>query len=452
MALLAAVLLGVAAADVAYVSPADELQVALSDLTTRVSPLERCQTRYVSLASLPPGQRAAARDVVSFVLNSVSRTATIVVPDVVEGSDGRLLRFSLARYGLPVDVWEALVADEPYWHIRTQVQDPRTAAVTEVFTDGGWVGLKAAATLREEAASSGAIVRGDWLVTRLTAPPWYYRFANIPKKEADFFTLLGLDLDVVLRLRADRGANMIRSNVTRQVRRLVRRQTPLGGAWQTYDVASSSAEHDPIRNLFAFAYDAGEHIATKPNGLHYFALYDAEGQRQDAVPADIARDTSDLLGDGQVVPMISCVRCHEESGLRPFSNDQRRLLQGNVELLTQQPENAERLASFYGRDMGKQLSRDREDYDETVALLSVTLEPAEVAPALGALFRRYAYELVSTERASDELGARVDVMVDRLRTSHDPVLLALSEGLSVQREQWEVSFAEAAILMAGEDE
>jgi hypothetical protein len=299
--------------------------------------------------------------------------------------------------------------------------------------------------------SSGAIVRGDWLVTRLAAPPWYYRFAGIPEKETDFLTLLGLDLDTVLRLRADRGANMIRSNVTRQVRRLVRRQTPLGGAWQTYDVARSSAERDPIRNLFAFSYDAGEHIATKPNGLHYFALYDAEGERQDAVPAAIARDTSDPLGDGQVVPMISCVRCHEESGLRPFSNDQRRLLQGNVELLTQQPENAERLASFYGRGLGKQLDRDREDYDESVSRLSIALEPAEVAPALGAVFRRYAYELVSTERASDELGAPVDVVVDRLRTSHDPVLLALSEGLAVQREQWEVSFAEAAILTAGED-
>jgi hypothetical protein len=311
--------------------------------------------------------------------------------------------------------------------------------------------LEAAAQLRSAAASSGAIVRGDWLVAELAAPPWYYRFTGIPEKEVDFFTLLGLDLEVVLRLRADRGANMIRSNVTRQVRRLARRQSPLGGAWQTYDVSTSLADRDPFRNLFAFNYEAGEHIAAKPNGLHYFALYNAEGDRQDAVPAAVARDTSDPMGDGQVVPMLSCVRCHRESGLRPFTNDQRRLLAGNVELFTERPQDAERLAAFYGRDLGKHLDRDREDYDEAVALLSSSLEPAEIAPALAAVYRRYAYELVSLERASDELGCHAPALAARFRASHDPVLLALAVGLAVGREQWEASFAEAAILTSGED-
>ncbi|MEZ6069385.1 MAG: hypothetical protein R3C10_03730 [Pirellulales bacterium] len=179
-------------------------------------------------------------------------------------------------------------------------------------------------------------------------------------------------------------------------------------------------------------------------------LYDAEGRRQDAVPPDVARDASEPLGDGQVVPMISCVRCHEESGLRPFTNDQRTLLRGGVELFTVQPEDAERLASFYDRDLGKQLQRDREDYDEAVAKLTAVLEPSEVAPALAALFRRYAYELVSLERAADELGVTVGEAARSLRASHDPLLLALVEGLSVQREQWEASFAAAAILTAGE--
>jgi hypothetical protein len=70
------------------------------------------------------------------------------------------------------------------------------------------------------------------------------------------------------------------------------------------------------------------------------------------------------------------------------------------------------------------------------------------AAALGRLFRGYVYELVSPQTAAAELGITQDVKT-MLASSRDPVILALCEGIAVQREQWESSFAEAALLGRG---
>lgn len=427
-------------------TPAAELQSALADLR-RLPAHEQRDARYLTLYNLERNEWAEAGAAISFVLNSVSRTGTIVRP--VALTDGQILRFSLAWYGLPAEVWEALVSDrEPYFHITSQALDPQTRKAKTVYTDGGWIDLAHAAELRALTHSGGAIVRGDWFVSRVALPPHYYQFAGVAEAEQEFLAQLGLDLRVINRLAADAGANLIYSQVTRKVRRVVRRPGPLGGTWHTYDVERSTPERDPLRNPFAFQYDAGEHIAAKRNGLHLFALYDQNGRRQDAVPDRIAKDTSDPHGDGVIAPLISCVRCHVEDGLRPFVNDQQRLLAGSVELFSDRPENAQRLAEFYDSDLGKQLRRDREDYAAAVAAATGGMTVAATAAALGRLFRGYVYELVTPQTAAAELGLSGDLKA-ALASSRDPVILALCEGIAVQREQWEASFAEAAVLAAG---
>src|SRR4051812_16992190 len=99
-------------------SPATELRAAWNDLRESVAASHYADTRYLTLYSLPPGQRADAAAVVSFVLNSVSRAAVIIRPELVPGTQGRLLRFALSSYGIPPDVWEALAAEDPYFHLR----------------------------------------------------------------------------------------------------------------------------------------------------------------------------------------------------------------------------------------------------------------------------------------------------------------------------------------------
>ena len=430
-------------------NPASELAAALDDLQRNVPPTEWRTTRYLSLYGVPPDDRTTYRSVASFTLNSLSRQARRVAPDVVDGDGGTLLRIDLDELKLPTDAWEALVADrEPYWHITTDVLDPQTHKRSTVFTDGGWLDLDAARRLREATHSGGALVRGDWFIAKAATPPHYYRLAGIGGTLAEWHELVGVDKKAILALRANRGANLFRSGVTRKPRRISRWQGPAGGVWQTYDTFGDDPRKDPIRNpTFSGGYDASEHIAAKPNGLFWFALFDAQGKRQDSVPDRLAKDDSDPHGDGVLVPMLSCVRCHVEDGLRPFVDDQQRLLAGDVKLFAADDDIADVLAAFY--DVARlevQAARDREDYAAAVAKATGGMTTKQLAAALADVYRRYQNDLVDPAAASRELG--VDDL-GSLRASRDPILLALAIGGSVQRQQWEASFAEAALLAAG---
>jgi hypothetical protein len=410
------------------------------------------QTRYLSLAALPERDWDEARGVASFVLNSLSDRATIVRPEVVAGSEGRLLRLRLDWYGIDPLAWEAMVSGvERYWHLVTEVIDPRTGKPRVVVTDGGWVGLDVAAEVRRLSGSIGAVMRLDQFVavaTNTGAGGFYYELARVPEQEREFLAAIGVDAKLVGALRGDLGANVIRSGVTQKLRRVVRRQGPLGGAWQTYDVARNTAERDPLRNPFGFEYDAGEHIAARANGLHWFALYDQKGKRQETVPDAIGKDASDVHGSGIIRPMVSCVRCHVEAGLRPVANDQRELLEGQVALYAERPEDADRLTGFYGGDLEKRLWRDREDYEQAVRAATDGMSGREVADSLSRMVWWFVDELVTPERAARELGVTVDEMQQAWRGARDVVLLALAAGTSVQREQWEAAFAEGALLTA----
>ena len=448
-------LIALSAGEAEQVTPQAMLAAAVADLET-LPPEARPLTRYASFAHLPAPDRPAALAALSFVLNGVSRSAGIARPIVVPGTNDALVRWQIADYAVRdpdldefLAAYEALVREDVWFHVAT---DGKSSAAAPA--DAPWLDPMLALRLRLLSASAGALLRGDWLVVRLSSPPHYYRFAGIPETREQFEKLLGLDADRIAALRANHGANMFRSQITRKPRRLSRWQGPLGGAWNTYDVARTQADKDPFRDpTFRFRFDAGEHIAAKANGLHLFALFDAAGKRVDEVPADVAKDDSEPFGDGIVRPMISCVRCHVEDGLRPFANDQKTLLAGEVDLYAADPETAEELASFYGDPrLERKLERDREDYREAV-FRATGLETAAAAAALATVVRTYQYELVDPARAAAELGLTLNAgetpqaaLQRRLAATTDPIVLALCEGLSVQREQWETSFAVAATI------
>ena len=297
--------------------------------------------------------------------------------------------------------------------------------------------------------SVGAIVRLDWLVSKLAQPPHYYAFANVPATSKEWYAALGADKSKIVQLRANHGANLFTSGVTKKPRRLSRYQGPLGGLWNTFDTLGDDPLHDPIRTpSFESGFDAQELIAAKANGLHLFGLYDGAGKRQDAVPDRIAKDDSDPHGDGRLIPFVSCVRCHAaDSGLRSFQNDTADLLKSGVDILTGSPFDAESLASFYlSEKLQRDLQRDREDYAAAVGKCTDGWTPKQAAAALAELFAGYEYRQVRPADACRELGVR---NLDALRSSRDGVLLALWAGKSVQRKQFEQSFAEAAVLCGG---
>jgi len=419
-------------------APSDEVRAAVVDLQS--VPKERwATTRYLSLANVPEEERKNVRAVLGFVVNSVGQSPTLLR----QHEANALVRVDIGALRIASTAWEALASDrEPYFHIRTKVIDPKTGKETIVHTDAGHVGLEQAAKLRAMTGSTGAILRADWFILRATTDH-YYSLAAIPDTLAGWYASLGVDARTISALAANRGANLLRSGVTQKPRRVSRWQGPLGGVWNTYDsAATDDPRHDPFRFPgFDGAYDAGEFIAAKANGLHLFGLYNAAGKRQDSVPDTIAKDDSDPVGDGRLVPMLSCVRCHTADGFRAFNNDQDELLKHLKSY------DADRLAAFYDTArLSKELARDQEDYAAAVEKATGGMTAKELPAALAKIVREYAYEQVTPERAKRDLGvANIGVLI----VSNDPYLLLLNEGKSINRDAWHGSFAEAATLTTG---
>jgi hypothetical protein len=323
-----------------------------------------------------------------------------------------------------------------------------------VTIDAGWTNLAVAARLKALTGSEGALLRADHFITVASVPPRYYEFAGVAAKEADFLKSLGVDAKKIEQLRANAGANLVISGVTQKPRRVIWQQGPLGGVYSTLDVERVDAERDPFRRPLSadgleFRYDASEWFALRANGLWLTALFNRAGVRQDSVPDVVAKDTSDPAADGIVVPMLSCIRCHREDGLRPFRDDQSSLLADGIELRAFRARDAQRVAEFYDDPrLQRQMQFDRETYSQAVARATLDMRPEDLADALARTVREFAYTPVSPEQAAREVGATTTDFRAALRTSRDPVLLMLRQNRPILRAQWESSFAEAAVLAA----
>lgn len=440
-------------------APADEVRAALADVQS-LPAASQSQARYLSLYNVREGaRREKAAAAVSYLVNSVSRSRWISVPQAAAG--GRLLRIDLAAYadakrpetyGQLHAAWEQLAADDPYFHLRTQIAAAGRSELKTVSVDAGWLDLPAAAELGHRTGSFGAVLRADYFVARVASTPAYYEWSGVPERQADFFKELGLDLAVINKLAADSAANLFRSGVTGKPRRVIFRPGPLGGNWVTKDVAREAPDKDPLRNPINFReqrynFDASEVFYARANRMWGTALFNAAGVRQDAVPVEIATDTTAPAGHQQLVPLVSCIRCHElnggRDGLQPFADDQTQLA------LPRSPEPAveRRIAELYDpARLAKEIRRNREDYADAVAAATGGLAPDEAASALAEVYAAHVYQPVTRETAAAELGLAVEELVPALEASPDPITLAVRGGREVNRKNWEASFQDAILL------
>ncbi len=439
---------------------ADQVRAAAADVLT-LPPEQRATTRYLSLHALADDDRAAGFAVTSYVLNAVSQSRAIARPQRVGQADGVLIRVNVADYAPSaaslkawLDAWEQIAAADPYFHLRTNVLDPKSGKTRIVTVPGGWTDLNAAAQLQAATGSAGAVLRADHFIVQATTPPAYYRMAGVPDTEAEFLKSLGVDNARIEKLRANAGANLLISGVTQKPRRVIWQPGPLGGVYATLDMQQVSADRDPLRRPISVGklqlqFDASEWFAMRANGLWTTALFNRQGKRQDVVPDKVAKDTSDARGDGIVIPAISCIRCHREGGLRPFADDQQKLLRGKIELYGLSPDVVRRAAEFYDEPrLQRQMAFDRDNYTLAVSR-AADMQPAEMADALAAEFRRFAYLPVSSAQAAREVGLSADDFRTAVKASRDPILLLLGEDQPVLRGQWESSLAEAEILASG---
>ena len=453
-------------------TPATELAAAVADC--RSLPVEaRPVVRYLSLYNIEPSKRDDVARVASYAVNALSRTRTIVQPAKVSET---LYRISIADYTASREefrswstAWEATAELDPYWHLRTEVlasiatqrklptqstslrsQVPAKASTKIVTVAGGWTGLENATALQAMTGSIGGLLRADFFIFSALSSSRYYEFAGVPATEAEFLKSLGIDSKTIDRLRANAGANLIISNVTFKPRRIVWQQGPLGGVYSTLDIEQVDAARDPLRRPITadgatFKFDASEWFAMAPNGLWRVALYDSAGKQQQTVPDKVAKDTSEPHGDGIVTPLISCIRCHVEGGLRPFADDQSKLL-SQAEFRSYKPELVQRVAEFYDEPrLQRQVKFDRESYETAVARATGGMTSKQLAEALADVVRAYAYDPITIKTAASEVGLDALAFVQATERTNDPILHVLRQGRRVLRGQWESTFQEAAL-------
>ena len=423
-------------------APRDEVRAAVGYTANVVPQSQWTVSRYMSLANVADEHRTETVAVVNHILNSLGRASTIQQVTVA----GDVCHVDLAAFGIDALAWEALGQDDRYFHAPILFADPKTGKPTKGVANGLWIEPERMAQLKLMLGTEYGIVRADWFVAKAFLPPHYYNLAGIPKKLGDFYAMLGLDAKQQLELQAHKGASIFDSGVTRKPRRVSRWQGARI-AWVTYD---SREDGDILKHPlrvpgFAFKHDASEHIATKANGLHLYALYDANGNRQDEVPPDIAHDASAGLGNDQRLRAgMSCIRCHTDGGLKSFDNDFAKMLGPGKADLHLPADEAAYIAAFNDVERTlKLLERDREDFELAVKR-ATGLASKDLSKAFAAVYARYEYDRIDVATMKRDLGAD---SLEPLKTSTDPIVLAVLSGIPVTRKDWETSYGSAATIM-----
>lgn len=419
-------------------SPASELEAAANDAKR----LPRSHWRYVSLFNIDPQQRSDVRVAVDGLLNHCSRADVLnrvesipcVLPD---GSQTKLLRFDLSWYCRPetldelVQAWEELGQQEPYFtpqitlHLpqRVRVFDRHTGQTLryetreQIVRQRVSVSPENAAVLERLTGSRTPIVRADWLLAAVgLQADNYFRLAGIPATEEEFCAQFGVDQEAYRQLRADVGANVLKSDVTQKPRRISFRGTAFFGVLLLTRDPNTDADpqRDPIRNPHGFVFDGTEGFARGAHGLLRFWTGNAAGRRVNLVPAEIAPEDYTLprgAQNRQIVAPLSCIACHnmtrEESGFKAFSNDQLRFMRGQLAKAAHDPVAAADAAKFYGSNLSRLIVTEREAYADAVTK-ACGATPYEMAAAWSAAAGAYQFELVTPESAACELGLSLE--------------------------------------------
>jgi uncharacterized protein (TIGR03000 family) len=160
------------------------------------------------------------------------------------------------------------------------------------------------------------------------------------------------------------------SIVARQNRLLLRIGTPFGAAWKTFDVAETSGEKDFIERpaestalavVGKLKYDAGELIASLPNGGQAYLLTDGKGRRIEVADNRFAIDRTDSK-DVRVRTGGSCLVCHsQKNGIIPPRNVIARNLAQGIDLKFRDTDEQDRVRGFFlGWD--RKLKFDQDNY------------------------------------------------------------------------------------------
>lgn len=389
--------------------PTSYVRTVIGQDTLKLGGLVASDARYLSLVNLynagqTKEQLAASRRALSKALNSLSLAPRIVRPVPVD-KDGLVMRVSLASLGWTVIQWNELLNAYPY-------------------------------------LEAPAFIRADWFIATALKPPLYYSLLRLPSNQRDLETDLGVDRDGDINANIAQRAAITDSTVAIHNRVLEYHPAVTGLYRLSYDTKNEDADRKIIRNPLgpqfgdnpfgdrAFKHDASEVIFDLPNGLHGYYAANGQGVRVDAVPNDVANDTTQLSGSPNIVPGLSCIGCHSQ-GIQTKISDVARagspvngLELAKVAALYPQKE---RFSAYLEKDKSRYLKAELaatgqtdepirvavEAYDKPIDLATAAKESDQADP-------RFVAQLINTQG---------DLQAEGLRP--------LIEGKTITRDTWQ---------------
>jgi mono/diheme cytochrome c family protein len=281
--------------------------------------------RYFSLAHFvdmgrPASEVTTAKNVLAFLVNSLSRRGTIV-PMVAVDNQQSIFRVRLSDLGWSAALWDQLTSFYPYC----------------LASD-----LAAHQSLYAQLGTEAPVVRADWLWDTASRAPLYDLLVNLPNSVNDLARTLGVNIsDDINHPGIAEPNNLVRFAVARSGvalhNRMAERHLGTAGQylWISYDFRTDSGRQDVFANplgpalvdkqnfVHTFQNDAGEVIFTMPNGMQGYMLVNAQGNKIAVADTAIVRD---IRRPGAVVENgISCFGCHGNGGMiRPRRTDEMR--------------------------------------------------------------------------------------------------------------------------------
>lgn len=419
-------------------SPPEAVAAALADVRTLDSKTAY-YTRYFDLSNLPPADLELHRQVAAFWFNSLSTETYITLPRHVSPT---LMAVDIRNYEWDLYVYGHLANADPYFHVQlTTTGKDRTSAAAP------WLGA-GIAELIAKTGSQVPIVRFDWFVNQTAVQEGreghgYYDFLRLGKKEADFYRLVGANEKLSDDAKKEMFAAVAKSGVARHNRALKVDQGLNGGVYGTIDYKASADLKNTINLINGNAVppkgDAREFYGPLANGLPAYALFNANGDRQNVAPPDIAGDSESPTPDKQVHVGLSCVRCHKEV-LRPVDDFIRRAYSDDLILASPDFEIYKQLRRRYLTDLKGRIDNDRANFVRAIKACN-GLSPLENAKAFATVFAKYEQEMTVADCAR-ELGVTVERLQEAIRSESalkptTVAVLAKAKPLPILREHWE---------------
>lgn len=302
-------------------------QFALRNVQT-FDAVDRPNTRWILL--IDKFNEGASRDQMKIYksaieksLNQMSVERTVGFTQAVDAA-GAILRIDLDDFGLTAAKWDLIVAADPFpfWGLGSN------DGVNFIQTQRGEL-------ISELTETDKPFILGNvFLNTAINEV--YYDILEVPILLTDFYQdFLGIDLQQEFD-DFNPGlflAGIDESEISIQKTRLIigYDDARFGSAYGTYDtflnkndVASNVFDFPfPVeaRSFRTFNHDAQEFIFELENGCHGYALYDANGIRQNFAPTNIVFDVNAAsFGlNPEIRNPISCTRCHSQ-GVIPVTD------------------------------------------------------------------------------------------------------------------------------------